>query len=162
MKEQIEIKCAFTGVIEKRSLYGVGRKRGHCYDVVLGQIETTVNTKQEISQAVSLRALALIKAPAPMIRLQKDGRILVATVTGCNDDGVLSLSLARYMSSGRTSGSSHFDLRTGTPGDWNGVRTPMTVHASADEIESQVKRELEYELARIDECTHDSERDKYR
>lgn len=147
--ETIEIKGKFTGEITRRSLM-----RSACYDVSFGTIEVTVDRKTDASAAVTLQIRALAVAPAPMVRLQKDGRILVARVTGCNDTGVLSIALERRWPDGRCAGRTHFDLRTGEPGgDYTVERKGITVDADGRAIACQVKRELEYELERINGCT---------
>ena len=147
--ETIEIKGKFTGEITRRGLV-----RSACYDVSFGTIEVTVDRKADASAAVALQLRALAVAPAPMVRLQKDGRILVARITGCNDAGVLSLALERTWPDGRSAGSTHCDLRTGEPGgDYTAERKGVTVDASPRAIACQVKRELDYELERINGCT---------
>lgn len=125
------MKITIEAKEEGRTVYEqFGRKR-HVCDVEIGRLTATGPNKSEAAAALKAEVLAATLAPPPRARVLRDGRAVVAYLSGATPDGVLGYSIQLFFPDGRMS--------SGLGSDLHGV----TLNSSPRDIETALRAALD-------------------
>lgn len=137
-------------VCAKVTRRGLTRKR--VLDGRIGSVFASASTKPDLEADLSRQLKALALYPQPLYRRLCDGRGLIARITGASAEGMLCYALERYHPDGRTAGSEHGnfygDARAAT--DRVGV---ASLDSQPEQVEAALRRLIEHEVRRFEECS---------